>query len=246
MVTPIFLDGYVPLTLPARDVTRRTGGLPRMVAKARERDTTARKQRASFSCADHGPKVPLSLPNKHYAHAAQECALQGLRSTKHIWESGYNTSIAYFGKKNNPVKHILVLPQARCCGSDRGSRVIVQKPTQGPLLSWRWNAFVLATLCAHGAFGGATRLLFGCRFGGSHRRGHRGIVGFDPCAHAFGRFHIKACLLSHQDKGLGHTSVGRLLQLALQASGGLWCQACQHLAGLRQLVDTLEKVPEGT
>ena len=80
--------------------------------------------------------------------------------------------------------------------------------------------------------------------GSSHPRRHGGIVGLDPCPHAFGRFHIKACLLSHQDKGLGHAKVGRVLQLALQASGGLWCQACRHLPGLRQLVDTLKKSPK--
>jgi hypothetical protein len=48
--------------------------------------------------------------------------------------------------------------------------------------------------------------------GSSHRRGHGGIVGLDPGLHAFRRFHIKARLLSHQDKGLGHTKISWFLQ----------------------------------
>jgi hypothetical protein len=80
--------------------------------------------------------------------------------------------------------------------------------------------------------------------GSSHPRRHGGMVGLDPCPHAFGRFHIKACLLSHQDKGLGHAKGGRILQRSLQASSSLRRQACQHQPGLRQLVDTLEKVPK--
>src|SRR6266516_5000089 len=98
----------------------------------------------------------------------------------------------------------------------------------------------LAALSAPDACRSATRLLFACRVGGSHS----GIVGFDPGLHAFWRFHIKARLLSHQHKGLGHAKVGWLLQRSLQASGSLRRQACQHLIGLRQLVDALEKVPE--
>ncbi len=97
----------------------------------------------------------------------------------------------------------------------------------------------LAALSAPDACRGATRLLFGWRFGGNHRRSHSGIVGFDSGLHPFRRFHIKACLHSHQDKGLGHTKVGWLLQLPLQASGGLWRQVCEHLPGLRQLIDAL-------
>ena len=57
--------------------------------------------------------------------------------------------------------------------------------------------------------------------GSSHPRCHGGIVGFDPCSHAFRRFHIKARLLSHQDKGLGHAKVGRLLQFARRAACGV-------------------------
>src|SRR6266566_100365 len=122
--------------------------------------------------------------------------------------------------------HIMVLPQARCCGSDeevvpgvKGTTVKVQilqghlqKPTHGSLLSLGWDALFLATLCAHGALGGTTRLLCGRRFGSSHRRRYSGIVGFDPGPHAFWRFHIKACLLSHEHKGLGHAKVSGLLQ----------------------------------
>jgi hypothetical protein len=93
-----------------------------------------------------------------------------------------------------------------------------------------------------GAFGGSPSLLFG---GSRLYRRQRGVVGVDPCAHAFRRFHSKARLLSQQDKGLGQAKVGRLLQLALQASGGLRRQAGQHLPGLRELVHALYKVPEG-
>jgi hypothetical protein len=78
--------------------------------------------------------------------------------------------------------------------------------------------------------------------GRSHRRCHSSIVSLDPGLHAFRRFHIKPCLLSHEDKGLSHAKVGWLLQLALQALGGLWCQACLHLPGLRQLVDTAREI----
>jgi hypothetical protein len=62
----------------------------------------------------------------------------------------------------------------------------------------------LAALSAPDACRHATRLLFACRVGSSHCGSHGGIVGFDPGLHAFRRFHIKARLLSHQDKGLGH------------------------------------------
>jgi hypothetical protein len=102
----------------------------------------------------------------------------------------------------------------------------------------------LVALSAPDACRRATSLLFACRVGGSHRRSHGGIVSFDPGLHAFRRFHIKARLLSHQDKGLGPAKVGWPLQLPLQASGGLWRQVCEHLLGLRQLVDALEKVPK--
>jgi hypothetical protein len=68
----------------------------------------------------------------------------------------------------------------------------------------------LAALSTPDACGRATRLLFACLVGSSHRGSHGGIVSSDPGLHAFGRFHIKAGLLSHQDKGLGHAKVGWL------------------------------------
>ena len=98
----------------------------------------------------------------------------------------------------------------------------------------------LAALSAPDACRSATRFLFAYRVGGSHGS----IVGLDPGLHPFGRFHIKACLFSHQDKGLGHAKVGRLLQRSLQTSSSLRRQACQHLIGLWQLIHALEKVPK--
>jgi hypothetical protein len=68
----------------------------------------------------------------------------------------------------------------------------------------------LATLSAPDVCRHTTRLLFACRVDGRHRGSHSGIVGLDPGLHAFRRFHIKARLLSHQDKGLGHAKVGWL------------------------------------
>src|SRR6266487_298502 len=112
------------------------------------------------------------------------------------------------------------------------------------------HALLLATLCERVAFEHTTRLLFsrgsGMLRSSSYRRRYGGIVGFDPRLHAFWRFHIKTRLHSHQDKRLGHAKVGWLLQLPLQASGGLWRQVCQHSPGLRQLVDALQKVPKRT
>src|SRR5260221_14766596 len=116
---------------------------------------------------------------------------------------------------------------------------MVQEPTHGSPLSAGCRALSLATLRAPGAFGGATCLFVGWRFGSSQRRRPRSIVGLDPGPHALGRFHTKARLPPQQNKGFSHTKVGWLLQLALQTSGGLWRQARQHQLGLRELVGTL-------
>src|SRR5215472_14072234 len=121
-------------------------------------------------------------------------------------------------------------------------------PLPRPLLSMGWGALRLARRGVPPAFGYRTRLLF-CRRSWSPRCSsqhwrHGGIVSVDPCPHAFGRFHIKACLLSHQDKGLRHPKVGGFLQLALETSRSLQCQARQHLLGLGKLVDALKKTPE--
>ncbi len=133
------------------------------------------------------------------------------------------------------------VPASSCRRPVHGPKL--ERPDHRPLLSLRWGALLLAMWCVAGAFEYPARLLLSRRSRmprcSSHPRRHGGIVSFDPRPHTFRRFHIKARLLSHQDKGLGHTSVGWLLQRLLQALGGLRPQVRQQLLGLRQLVDTL-------
>src|SRR5947209_7214904 len=68
-------------------------------------------------------------------------------------------------EKHNPVKHILVLPQARCCRSDRGSRLpaskdrpantdarasLCRRPVYGPKpeRAFSWTSSLIEEVCA--------------------------------------------------------------------------------------------------